>query len=80
MTDNEKHDKDEGEESTQPPADTRPKTVREVVVKHLDEPPPSGKQAIHPRRQAPIVPTREQRTENEKKKTQDKNSEKTDSQ
>jgi len=77
MTDNQNHD--ECEESTQPPAEIHPKTVREVVVKHLDAPPPSGKKAIHPRRQAPIVPTREERTENEKKKTQDENSEKKDS-
>ena len=44
--------------------DTAPKppSVRKVVVKHLDEPPPSGKRAIHPRRPAPIVPTREERT------------------
>jgi hypothetical protein len=39
-----------------------PKPVREVVVKHLDEPPPSGKRSIHPRRPAPIVPTHEERT------------------
>jgi len=38
-----------------------PKPSREVVVKYLDSPPPSGKQAIHPRRPAPIVPTREER-------------------
>jgi hypothetical protein len=37
-------------------------TVRKVVVTHLDEPPPSGKRTIHPRRPAPIVPTREERT------------------
>jgi hypothetical protein len=40
----------------------KPPTVRNVVVKHLDEPPPSGKRTIHPRRPAPIVPTREERT------------------
>jgi hypothetical protein len=40
----------------------KPPAVRKVVVEHLDEPPPSGKRAIHPRRPAPIVPTREERT------------------
>jgi hypothetical protein len=39
-----------------------PKKMRQVVVQHLDSPPPSGKTAIHPRRRAPIVPTREERT------------------
>jgi hypothetical protein len=34
----------------------------EVVLTHLDAPPPSGKERIHPRRPAPPVPTREQRT------------------
>jgi len=53
---NEKKPKNEGES----PAPE--KTVRKVVVTHLDEPPPSGKQTIHPRRPAPIVPTREERT------------------
>lgn len=33
---------------------------RDVAVTHLDSPPPSGKRQIHPRRPAPIVPTREQ--------------------
>ena len=33
-----------------------PKPLREVVVPHLDEPPPSGKRKIHPRRPAPLVP------------------------
>ena len=36
--------------------------TRQVVVTHLDSPPPSGKHIIHPRRPAPIVPTREERT------------------
>jgi hypothetical protein len=44
-------------------ANVRRKSVRHVVVTHLDEPPPSGKQKIHPRRPAPIVPTSEERTE-----------------
>ena len=55
---NEKKNRNEG--ST--PAPDQQKTVRKVVVTHLDEPPPSGKQSIHPRRPAPIVPTREERT------------------
>jgi len=50
---------DENKKSEDAPA--KP-SVRKVVVKHLDEPPPSGKRAIHPRRPAPIVPTREERT------------------
>jgi len=33
----------------------------EVVVTHLDSPPPSGKKTIHPRPVAPAVPTREER-------------------
>lgn len=33
----------------------------EVVVTHLDSPPPSGKRTIHPRRVPPAVPTREER-------------------
>jgi len=44
------------------PATNPQATVRKVVVPHLDEPPPSGKKNIHPRRPAPIVPTREERT------------------
>ena len=38
-----------------------PEKMRQVVVKHLDSPPQSGKTDIHPRRPAPIVPTREER-------------------
>lgn len=59
MTDEETDGKKKGDEPT---ADSPRKTVREVVVTHLDEPPPSGKRKIHPRRPAPIVPTREERT------------------
>ena len=55
---NEKKNKDEGIA----PEPDQQKTVRKVVVTHLDEPPPSGKKTIHPRRLAPIVPTREERT------------------
>jgi hypothetical protein len=59
-----KEDKDQNEtdqEST--PAKVPQRTVREVVVTHLDAPPPSGKRTIHPRRPAPLVPTREEQTE-----------------
>ncbi len=34
------------------------KPAGEVVVTHLDSPPPSGPRSIHPRRPAPIVPER----------------------
>jgi hypothetical protein len=51
-----------------------PKKMRQVVVKRLDSPPPSGKTAIHPRRPAPIVPTREERAR--KRQDDDANSEK----
>ena len=54
-------DKDQPQ-PTPPPAP--PKPLREVVVTHLDEPPSIGKE-IHPRRPAPIVPTREQRISQE---------------
>jgi hypothetical protein len=60
MVDEQDEGKNKTGEST--PANVRQKTVREVVVTHLDVPPPSGKQAIHPRRPAPVVPTREERT------------------
>jgi hypothetical protein len=43
-------------------ANDAPKGMRQVLVKHLDSPPPSGKTGTHPRRPAPIVPTREERT------------------
>ena len=54
----------QNDDENKKPEDTasKPPSVRKVVVKHLDEPPPSGKRAIHPRRPAPIVPTREERT------------------
>jgi len=51
-------DENKSKESAAP----KPPAVRKVVVTHLDEPPPSGKRTIHPRRPAPIVPTREERT------------------
>jgi hypothetical protein len=52
--------KKKGEDTT--PAPAPQPAVRKVKVEHLDEPPPSGKRSIHPRRPAPIVPTREERT------------------
>jgi hypothetical protein len=59
MVDKQDEEKNTTGEST--PANVRQKTVREVVVTHLDAP-PSGKRKIHPRRPAPVVPTREERT------------------
>jgi len=69
MTDESKEQQSETGEPS-PPSPTSPK-VREVVVTHLDSPPPSGKKSIHPRRPAPIVPTHEQRIEEQEgKKTE----------
>jgi hypothetical protein len=50
------------EDRSSAPASFPLKPCGEVELTHLDSPPPSGKQAIHPRRPAPPVPTREQRT------------------
>ena len=58
MATGQKDDEKKSKES----AEQKPPVVRKVVVTHLDEPPPSGKRTIHPRRPAPIVPTREERT------------------
>ncbi len=55
-------DQNDEEKKSAEEAAPKPTTVRKVVVTHLDEPPPSGKRTIHPRRPAPIVPTREERT------------------
>jgi len=61
MTDNKTQPDDDEEQPTR--AETgAPKRLREVIVRHLDQPPPSGKRNIHPRRPAPIVPDRKQRT------------------
>jgi hypothetical protein len=69
MTDESKEQQRENKEHSSP-SPTSPK-VREVVVTHLDSPPPSGKKSIHPRRPAPIVPTHEQRIEEQEgKKTE----------
>ncbi len=43
---------------------TPQKTTREVRVKYLDSPPPSGKREIHPRRPAPVIPTKEEQEKN----------------
>jgi hypothetical protein len=51
---------DNDERSSTPPS-AAPKPLREVEVRHLDEPPSLGKEGIHSRRPAPIVPKREER-------------------
>jgi hypothetical protein len=51
-----------GESEEHSPATGSEKPRREVLVTYLDSPPPSGNHSIHPRRPAPMVPTREQRT------------------
>ena len=53
--------KNDGEDRAPAQESIPPKPYREVVVTHLDAPPPSEKRSIHPRRQAPPVPTHEQR-------------------
>jgi hypothetical protein len=55
---------DNDERSLTPPS-AAPKPLREVRVRHLDEPPSLGKERIHPRRPAPIVPKREEGTSQE---------------
>jgi hypothetical protein len=66
----------ESDEKNEAPKSAR-KAVRQVVVTPLDAPPPSGQKKIHPRRPAPIVPTREDRTR--KQSDQDKQGKKTQS-
>jgi hypothetical protein len=75
MADDQNDRKDKSEDCASMAASAPPKPVREVVVKHLDSPPPSGKRTIHPRRPAPIVPTREERTAEQA--AEDKDSKKT---
>lgn len=53
---------DENKENSPAPPAVPQNSCREVTVAHLDSPPPLGKQSIHPRRPAPIVPTQEERT------------------
>jgi hypothetical protein len=55
---------DNDERSSTPPS-APPTPLREVRVRHLDEPPSLGKETIHPRRPAPIVPKRGERTSQE---------------
>jgi hypothetical protein len=53
---------EDGNEDRPPSTGSFPlKSGGEVVVTHLDAPPPAGKKTIHPRRVAPIVPTRKER-------------------
>jgi hypothetical protein len=56
---NEQKDSPREKEEHSPAPPTRP-PCREVTVTLRDSPPPLGKDRIHPRRPAPIVPTREQ--------------------
>lgn len=56
---NDRQQNNEAPPSPAPPSDVQ--QTREVVVTHLDSPPPLGKERVDPRRPAPIVPTREQR-------------------
>ena len=46
--------------------------TREVVVTHLDSPPPSGKESIHPRRPAPKIPERAERVADESNSDNDR--------
>jgi len=55
----------ENEESSSALPPAAPEPCRQVVVTHLDSPPPLGKHTIHPRRPAPTVPTRQQRVREE---------------
>jgi hypothetical protein len=71
MADEDKSQKSEPEHDQQPsaPGSFPLKPAGEVEVEHLDSPPPSGKRQIHPRRPLPGVPTREQREEEEARKS-----------
>jgi len=69
-------DKCEGEkkehdsEKAKPAAPSFPlKPAGEVVVTHLDSPPPSAKKVIHSRRPMPPVPTLEERRAGEPSKS-----------
>jgi hypothetical protein len=72
-----KPDEEKNRTSKATPANAPPITVRDVVVTQRDTPPTSGKRSIHPRRQAPVVPTREERTA--KRQLEDTEPKKTDS-
>jgi hypothetical protein len=69
MVDEKNEEKDKSVDPAPAPTDVRRKNVRDVVVTHLDTPPPSGKREIHSRRPAPIVPTPEERTREQAEKT-----------
>jgi hypothetical protein len=70
MTDESQEQQSENKEPSSA-SSTSPRKIRQVVVTHLDSPPPSGKKSIHPRRPAPIVPSHEQRIEEQRgKKTE----------
>jgi len=62
MPDDEKSGNVQDESNHPPTTGSFPlRPAGEVVVTHLDAPPPAGKKNIHPRRVAPVVPTREER-------------------
>jgi hypothetical protein len=63
MTDQEHPENERDRDQSSSPAPVPLKGGREVVVTHLDSPPPAGKKSIHPRRQAPIVPEHKNRTD-----------------
>jgi hypothetical protein len=77
MTDEQNSGKDKGRDQTPSPASVPLKSGGEIVVTYLDSPPPAGKTSIHPRRRAPIVPNREERTG--ERSTTDEDSKKPDS-
>ena len=59
---NKEDDRQHGDGKQSAGVESSGKPCRRVTVTHLDSPPSFGKRSIHPRRPAPIVPTREQRT------------------
>lgn len=62
MSDQQNARKDKSQDQSSSSASVPLKSGGEVVVTYHDSPPPSGKKSIHPRRRAPIVPTRGDRT------------------
>ena len=74
MTDEENSGKDKGQDQSPSTASLPLKSGGEIIVTYLDSPPAAGKKSIHPRRRAPIVPNREERTGEQS--TTDKDSEK----
>jgi hypothetical protein len=60
MSDDRHHEEEnKGDEQAPARSGVPLKPAGEVVLTHLDSPPSSGKHVIHPRRPAPIVPTRD---------------------